>query len=447
MTVIDTTFRCGVHDDKLIVEHDPGNGNYRKQKLSIGFKRTIRVPDNAGESNLPPDLGSFPLFKVRDYADRLPLDMARKCGVFFPMYQREAMWIQFESGKPFMIKIYAGSVNVVSGENAQESTATRDRRRENQKHHKSIQDYIVTPDQLWLDGFAESPGTVRQFVAMPMGKGYTVEAQLTGQEVVGGLQFEITPSLPTRSLPCHDKMPHTEDIHLIVETLTGKRIPILVSPGHTILGIKSLISNKEGIPPDQQRLIFAGMQLTDYGSVMHLVLRLRGGGDPSKRATAMGIAAGGKIKQTVARDFFTTRTWVPSATLTIPVHILNTTSFANVTGQRPPPCPITASVYAAKGLPFFDMPEESSDISGSFSMAKSVNAIDQDRGLAKSSESTENPRLVRINKQHIVTRTNHHVDSSLLDDPDNLLNPEGPLRDFRTLRDLERDLEQLSFDH
>jgi len=56
------------------------------------------------------------------------------------------------------------------------------------------QDYIVSPGQLWLDGIAIKPGVVRQFVAMPMDSGYSIERQVTGMDNVGGLQLEIIPS-------------------------------------------------------------------------------------------------------------------------------------------------------------------------------------------------------------------------------------------------------------
>jgi hypothetical protein len=55
--------------------------------LVIEFKRTIRVPDNNDTNELPPDEGSFPLYKVDDYAEELPLNMAQKGGLFIPMYR------------------------------------------------------------------------------------------------------------------------------------------------------------------------------------------------------------------------------------------------------------------------------------------------------------------------------------------------------------------------
>src|SRR6516162_888481 len=148
--------------------------------LKVVFQRTLRIPDDGRSYPLPPGFGSFPVRRVDDYADRVPEEWRERGGVFIPMYQREAMWIAFEGQhwKPRAVKIGVGKVCAITGQPWSEDL------------HGHPQDYVVTPPQPWLDGICAGVGMIRQFVAMPLGMGYTVEGQVTGEERFGGVQLK-----------------------------------------------------------------------------------------------------------------------------------------------------------------------------------------------------------------------------------------------------------------
>ncbi len=118
-----------------------------------------------------PGLGRFPIRHVDDFARQVPTEWLKRGGVVLPMYQSEAMWLLFDSDSieercaeyPFAVKIAAGKRCAVSGEAWREGL------------QRDPQDYLVIPKQPWLDGFVVEKGIIRQFVAMPLGSGYTLK--------------------------------------------------------------------------------------------------------------------------------------------------------------------------------------------------------------------------------------------------------------------------------
>jgi hypothetical protein len=165
-----------------------GDSIHVGDRFTISFQRTLRIPDDGKTYPLPPGLGAFPLFRVEDYRDRLPAAWRQEGDVFLPMYQREAVWLSFAGTdwKPNAVKIGVGAINAVSGEPWSEPL------------HDSPQDYLVCPQQPWLDGINAGEGVIRQFVAMPLGQGYTVEEQLLKGEAIGGLRILVYEPRPGR---------------------------------------------------------------------------------------------------------------------------------------------------------------------------------------------------------------------------------------------------------
>ncbi|OHE93771.1 integral membrane protein [Colletotrichum orchidophilum] len=405
----------------------------KKDALSIQLNRTIRVPDNRDTNSLPPGLGSFPLFKVQDYAHNMPPDMAKKGGIFFPMYQREAMWVNFSAQAPFAIKIYVGGVNAVSGLPMTENDKTLEKRLRMLNSGKQIQDYMVVPDQNWLDGIVSEDGKIRQFVAQPKGSGFSVEAQVTGEENIGGIQIEVIPI--KKNLPAEFDVRYENKEHKVV-TRTFNIAEKGLTAESTWLDVKRLIRDEFDIAVEQQRLSDHGKRSvfdkyridfsdeTKLGDTyfppnfatinvvhdtpirgrMRMMGAVKAKGAPGANSVMMtecamaraapppeveemGLAAGGLITQTIEADKYPANVWDVEASVMMNLQILDVKSFCAVTGQPAPDTPVDAQSYANHGYPFFEIwGEEKTGIKGDFSEVKSVAQIEAERAEAAGEE-------------------------------------------------------------
>ncbi|MCY4121463.1 MAG: hypothetical protein OXG72_11150 [Acidobacteria bacterium] len=248
----------------------------------IGFQRTLRIPDDNRDYPLPPGLGRFPLRRVDDHLDRAPEGWGRHGGVFLPMYQAEALWIHFGTSYPMAVKVAAGKVDAMTGEGWTDELSPRP------------QNYLAVPDQPWLDGFCVGKGLIRQFVAMPLGRGFTAEEQITGEARHGGLQFVVYPMRAAR-----------------YEALQKERSE--PQAAYDLMACQSPAGPRE-----------------------------------------MGLAPGGLMRQEIYRDEYGFDAWNTSERSRCFVHILNSVQFLQVSGTAPPAMPPTAREYTEAGLPWFE---------------------------------------------------------------------------------------------
>lgn len=279
-------------------------------RISIDFQRTLRIPDDGKRYPLPPGCGAFPLRHVEDYGSRLPESWVRRGGVLFPMYQAEAMWVHFSSGAyPFAIKIASGKINTVTGEGWSVGL------------NRDPQDYVVAPGQPWLDGFCVEKGTIRQFVAMPLGKGYTAEEQLTGDATWGGLQIIAYPM--------------KADVY----------------------------SRKQA----RRRGTLSCLSGMDF--------------DASPMAD-MGLAPGGRMLQDIYEDENALSDWDQRRGERCFIAILNSEDWSAATGEQVPTPPVSAKDYAAAGLPWFNYYSDRPAVAGGISLSglKGVGAVAKDKG-------------------------------------------------------------------
>jgi hypothetical protein len=340
----------------------------------VSFNRTLRVPEDGREYPLPAGFGRLPILRVEDYAERVPEQWLEQGGFIIPLYQREALFLEFTGVKwrPTIAKVSVGRVNAISGK----------------EHDLNIrphrQDYVVIPDQRWLDGINSGDGSVSQFVAMPLGKGYTIEAQVTDEEKQGGFQLAVFD-------PRRGRFPELD--------------PKQVERAATALAERARQAVQEA-----QML----RSRASDGVLSSRPLRWRGealfapafpdAAAHSGEVTEMGIAAGGSIKQQIIEDTYGAESWDEALFGDVVLHLVNSEVYQRITGLPTPPCPITADSYQRYNIPWYsDYDEKAKAVApvAVFKRILSIGKIDKSRGI----QAEESPRHTVHPEQILRIRT------------------------------------------
>jgi hypothetical protein len=199
----------------------------------------------------------------------------------------------------------------------------------------------VVPGQPWLDGFVVARGVVRQFVAMPLGAGYTAEEQITGKGEYGGLQIMAYP---------------------MKREAFERRFP-------------------------RERF-----ELADRMSVQPCA-------SPAVTYT-MGIAPGGRMRQEVYDDPFSPDDWDTSRSSRCFVHLANSLVWRAITGTEPPGAPPTAAEYTRAGLPWFDYYGEGSAVEATRTLEQLRSVLEHGRSKGDvplpENETVEPKRVVPL---------------------------------------------------
>lgn len=303
-------------------------------RCTIDFQRTLRIPDDNREYPLPPGLGCFPLLHVDDYATRLPADWQRRGGAFLPIHQAEAMWLNFDGDYPIALKVAAGKINAVTG--APWSDTLGD----------EPQDYVVVPEQPWLDGFCVAEGRVRQFVAMPLGADYTAEEQITDAAEHGGLQIVAYP--------------------LRAEAYERLRL-----------------GRNAALPATEDAL------------------------ELDMCMSAMGLAPGGLMRQKIYDDLHGIDAFDTSLRARCFMHLLNSRQFRAVTGHPPPTMPPSARTYDEAGLPWFELYDDDLEaVAGADSLAQldsvAARSLKLGHGVLADNEAVREPKVRALRRRHEV---------------------------------------------
>lgn len=262
--------------------------------VTIGFERTLRVPDDGRAYPVPPALDILPVYRVEDYSRTVPAAWRQRGGAFIPLFQREALWLTFSGRwwKPNAVTVAIDGVNAITG------------RPRGGALSNTPQDYLVIPDQPWLNGAKSSDGRIRQFTAPALDP-----ASATAAASIEG-------------------MPRTTLQLAVFEAKSGR------------------------FPDEPSKPKY----FLEDGSCRVA---------PPEWVNGAYFAAARDATPKPLPDTHGVETWDSGNCGSVYVYLVNIAMFRRIAGAQPPPTPITAAHYAEYGLPWSNAYEEGDGAPGS----------------------------------------------------------------------------------
>lgn len=356
--------------------------------LEIEFQRTFRIPDDGKNYNLPPGLGAFPIAKVEDYKEKLPAKWVERGGAIIPLSTSEAMWIRFNphyvnghgQRYPFAVKIASGKRSALTGNPWNEFL------REN--------DYCIVPQQPWIDGFVVENGLIKQFIAVPMGMGASVEEQLTKSAEIGGLQIQV---FPMKCEEFEKKYPKQE-----YPSTWRKRHSMTKCAGQSdcisesFCGASASASTAyyQGQPEVFSPLWSSrSLSLSDSDSRSTNTISVNSAriSEQSLDIKDMGFGAGGSMKQQIFADQYGIDSWDTTVDENrVFVHIANSMVWKDITGKAAPIMPLSANDYNKHGYAWYEYYEDKDALNATTKMKtiKSVAELEKEKNISILPENT-----------------------------------------------------------
>jgi len=293
--------------------------------LEVTLYRTVRVPEGRAPSNLPPNLGTMKVYKVKDYRANCP-ESWEDDGVFVALHETEAMWMGFRSSCPVAVLIGAGGINALTGEKL------------GTKLDKD--NYVVAPPQPWLDGWKDQDGSVYQFVATQYkgGEGLTVGEQLIGSESkTGGIGIAVFEPKDRNALK-------------------PKHAPTEMWADGGFGGLEMPMGGMKGIVGSSMDMTYC-CALSDAApqSLTKSSLRAR------SMMPEMGVGKGGKIIQKIYPDPHGIEAWKDAPVAATAIYLVDAAIAAEITGDKVAD-PTVSEEYSGKWYGLDD--EKEGDVAG-----------------------------------------------------------------------------------